>query len=88
MPEWIARVYQTARGYRVVVDGLTHFDVDRLDDVEAATRAAILETLRGWLPPRTRPRDDPDAVVVLEFEVEVRPAKPGLREVSTKQGRP
>jgi hypothetical protein len=70
--EWIARVYRTDRGYRVVVDGLTHFDVARLDDVEDATRRAILATLHGWLPRRSPAVPDPDAERVLEFEVAVR----------------
>lgn len=72
MAEWIARVYRVGDGFRVVIDGLTHFDVGRLEDVEAATRRAILHTLHGWLPKRTTPPDDPEAERVLEFEVDVR----------------
>jgi hypothetical protein len=72
--EWIARIYQNGPQYRVVVEGLLHFDTDQLDGIEERTAQEISEHLRRFFPTRAPAREDPDAEMVLEFEIAVRQA--------------
>jgi hypothetical protein len=72
MAEWIARVYRAGKVYRVVVEGLLQFDLNKLDRAEERTAEAILNRLHQFLPPRTRGWEDPNAERVMEFEVDVR----------------
>ncbi|MGP8078836.1 MAG: hypothetical protein ACLQD8_02340 [Thermoplasmata archaeon] len=69
MPQFIVRVYRSAHGYRVVVDGVTHFDTDRREAIEGLAREAILSRIRAYLPPRALPRSDPEVVSTLLFDV-------------------
>jgi hypothetical protein len=74
--EWIARVYRQGKSrYRVVVEGLLDFDVDRLEVVEERTAEAILARLRKSYPTRAKPWEDPSAERVMDFEVAVAPVR-------------
>jgi hypothetical protein len=72
MAQFIVRVYPGKAGVRVVVDGMTHFDTDRPQSVEALASEAILSRLRAFLPPRATPPSDPAAVSTLYFEISLR----------------
>jgi hypothetical protein len=72
MSEWIARVYRVGSLYRVVVEGLLQFEVERLEGVEEKTGEAILNRMHQYLPTRGTPWEDPTAERVMEFEVGVR----------------
>jgi hypothetical protein len=74
--QFIVRAYPNRGGYRVVVDGMTDFDVPRKDAIEPAARAAILERMRAYLPPRAPPPPDPEASAHLFFEVALRKVGP------------
>jgi hypothetical protein len=45
---WIARVYQAGPRYRVVVEGLLDFEIDRLYKIEERTAQEIFEHLRKF----------------------------------------
>jgi hypothetical protein len=75
MSEWIARVYKIGKVYRVVVEGVLQFEEPNLDPVEEKTAEAILTRVRTSYPPRRVMWDDPGAGRVMEFEVDVRPAR-------------
>ncbi|MGB6500044.1 MAG: hypothetical protein WBG19_01390 [Thermoplasmata archaeon] len=77
MAQFIVRAYRTPRGYRVVVDGMTHFDVEREEEIDPKAREAILERLRAFLPPRAPPPFDPDALSTLLFSIALEPAGSG-----------
>ncbi|HTW55174.1 MAG TPA: hypothetical protein VMG36_01845 [Thermoplasmata archaeon] len=51
----MVRVYRSDGRWRVVVDGLAHFEVDGPTEVEPAARRVILDRLRAYLPDRHRP---------------------------------
>lgn len=51
----MVRVYRGDGRWRVVVDGLAHFDVGSLQEVEPRARAVILDRLRAYLPDRPAP---------------------------------
>lgn len=73
MSEWVAYALPDGKsGYRVVVAGLTHFNVDRIEDVQEAARKAILNRLHLYLPPQRLLATVPETVWTGEFEVEVR----------------
>ena len=72
--EWIARVYLDGPSYRVVVEGPLDFEVARLDGIEERTAREIVEHLRKFFPRRAKPREDPTAERVMEFDVDVRSA--------------
>ncbi len=71
MAQFIVRVYRAKRGYRVVIDGMTDFDVARRDEVEPRARAAIADRIRAYLPARAAPPLDPDVVSTVYFELSV-----------------
>jgi hypothetical protein len=75
--EWIARVYRVGPRYRVVVEGLLDFETGSLDRIEARTAEEIVEHLRKFFPKRARPRADPTAERVMEFELSVAPGADG-----------
>lgn len=51
----MVRVYRSGDRWRVVVDGLAHFDVERSSDAEPQARRVILDRLRAYLPDRHPP---------------------------------
>jgi hypothetical protein len=72
------RVYRIGPKYRVVVEGLLAFEVDRLEGVEETTAQAILVRIRMAYPTRATPWADPSAERVMEFEVGVHLTTPAL----------
>jgi hypothetical protein len=57
--------------YRVIVGSLGAVEVDRFGRPEEAARNLTLRRLRTSCPTRAKPREDPEAKPLYEFEVEV-----------------
>jgi hypothetical protein len=56
----VVRVYRSQGRWRVVVDGLAHFDVDGPSEAEPKARQVILDRLRSYLPDRHPPLPEAD----------------------------
>lgn len=67
--QFVVRVYPTLRGQRVVVDGISHFDEDREEQVEARAREIILQRLEAFLPHRPVPDPEPGRSAVLFYDI-------------------
>jgi len=84
--QFIVRAYRTPHGYRVVVDGMTHFDVEEESEIDPRAQAVILERLRAFLPPRARPPTEPGTVAVRCYDLQLVPVDAPPPSTSASEG--
>jgi len=67
--QFVVRTYPNPKGVRVVIDGITDFDVEGGQQVEPRAREEILRRLESFLPHRPAPDPEPGLGPVLFFDI-------------------
>ena len=86
MTQFIARAFASKDGFRVVVDGITHFDVATESDIEPGARKAILLWVNASYPRRAEPEPWPGVVKTQTFDLELVETSCGARSVTGVRG--